>query len=77
MDENGWEKLAYEIVRQACRDYLIALKRKNSCITDCLERWFCSDYCYSLCGVEGKVIIERLKKMHECGERMNPKWAED
>lgn len=60
----GWEKLAVEIVKVACGDYLKALKKNDEYKIIALEKWFKGEYCYSLCGVEGDVIIEELRKAH-------------
>ena len=72
----GWEKLAFEIVKQACADYLEALKKKDEYQQRALEKWFKGEYCYSLCNIEGNVIIEGLKKAHAENRSMTKCWAE-
>ena len=72
----GWEKLAFEIVKQACVDYLEALKKKDEYQQRALEKWFKGEYCYSLCGVEGDVIIEELRKAHAEKRTITRTWAD-
>lgn len=71
-----WERLAFAIVKQACDDYLVVLKKKDNYIAKSLEKWFRSGYCYSLCGIEGDVIIKALQKAHREKRRITATWAE-
>ena len=70
MTENGIENLAHAIILQAVKDYRKALKilRRNprhkeskEMIADC-EGFFLSKWFTTLTNIDGKVLIEKLKK---------------
>ena len=74
MQDEGWRELAASIVWWACSDYMIAQKNKEEYEMRRLERWFRSDWCYELCGVEGDKIIKALQKLHEEGKFLGHRW---
>ena len=75
-EKECWERLAFEIVRQACVDYIAILRAKDTYRQKSLEKWFRSEYCYSLCGINGDVIIKGLQKAFEENRRIPTTWAE-
>lgn len=74
MYEEGWRELATSIVWWACCDYMTAQKRKDEYEMRRLERWFRSEWCYTLCGVEGDKIIKALQKLHREGKELGHRW---
>lgn len=68
--EENYEKLAHEIIKQAAKDWRQAALRlkKNPRNRDALslkaetERFFRSQWCYELGGIEGDVFLGRLQE---------------
>lgn len=60
----GYVDLAYAIVKQAVDDYreLLLYKRRKEKQIEELENFFTSEYCKSLTGVDGTVLINKVKK---------------
>lgn len=63
-DRTAYENLANAIIVQACIDYRTALKAKDTrCIYE-VERFFKSTWYEMLSTLDGRVILEKLKKEH-------------
>ena len=68
--ERNYEKLAHEIIKQAVKDWRQAARRlkKNPRNRDALslkgetERFFRSQWCYELGGIEGSVLLGKLQE---------------
>lgn len=67
---NGWESLACGIVEKAVVDYKIALKKNDKYGIINLERFFNSQWCYELCGLQGDYIIKGVRE-HEKNNKRN------
>lgn len=70
MTENGIENLAHAIILQAVKDYRKALKilkrqprhkESKEMVADC-EGFFLSKWFTTLTNIDGKVLMEKLKK---------------
>lgn len=70
MTENGIENLAHAIILQAVKDYRKALKilkrnprhkESKEMVADC-EGFFLSKWFTTLTNLDGKVLMEKLKK---------------
>lgn len=60
--KQAYEDLANAIITRACDDYTRALSRKDAGKIHSLERFFNSTYFCMLTKIEGKYLIERLRK---------------
>jgi len=68
--EENYQKLAHEIIKQAAKDWRQAARRlkKNSrnreaaSLKEETERFFHSQWCYELGGIDGDVILKRLQE---------------
>ena len=68
--EENYQNLAIAIIRQAAKDWRSAAKRlikkpnnkDAKAMKEETERFFHSGWCYELGGVEGDVILGRLKR---------------
>lgn len=58
----GVHELACAIVAQAINDYRTAVRSNNKYKMQELEDFFNSQWCYELCGYEGAVFVEGVKK---------------
>ena len=69
--EENYQELAIAIIKQAARDWQQAAKRlrKNSRnkeaarVKEETERFFRSEYCYGLGGVDGRAILRKLQEV--------------
>lgn len=69
--EENYQELAIAIIKQAAKDWQQASKRlrKNPRNKDAgrvkeeTERFFKSEYCYGLGGVDGRVILRKLQEV--------------
>ena len=70
MTNDGYENLAHAIILQAVKDYRKALKilkrqprnKDAKATTEECERFFLSKWFTTLTNIDGKVLIEKLKK---------------
>ena len=65
-----YERLRIEVVRQAVKDLLIALRKSDRLGYPCeeqisLEKWFLSSWGQMLCGDTGSYIIEKCHKTYK------------
>ena len=72
MTNTGARLLSLNIVRQAVDDYRQLLRGKRICIEHSIEysmseieRFFESDFCYSIIKIDGNIILNRLRKEYE------------
>ena len=62
MDEEGCMRLVKAICAQAANDYRAVRHRERSIVKEEIESFFLSDYFEQLTGLDGGMILERLKK---------------
>ena len=62
-----YDKLATAIILQACNDYLIALSENDTGRMTEIERFFKSDWYYSLIRLDGEFLIRELRKEYKNG----------
>ena len=68
--EENYQELAIAIIKQAAKDWQLAAKRlrKNprnkeaARVKEETERFFRSEYCYGLGGVDGRAILRKLQE---------------
>ena len=63
--EAGYDVLAAEIVHAAMEDYITAKREGHTGSVMALQRFFKSDWCHLLCGIDGDVLIEAADKKCE------------
>lgn len=61
MHEIGVENLVEGIVKQAAKDYRKVRDKEESAEKTDLERFFLSKWFHTLTGLDGKLILEKLK----------------
>ena len=63
--EAGYNVLATEIVHAALDDYIRAKREGREGAVLALQRWFRSEWCHQLCGIDGDVLVAAVEKKCE------------
>ena len=58
-----YEMLAAAIVEQAAHDYIAAIKMKDECELQRIERWIWSPAYSRICNIDPEYLIRKLKSM--------------
>lgn len=59
---NGYQLLAIAIIRQASKDYIIAIRKGNASTIRSCERFFRSSNYQMLTAVDGEYLIRKLRE---------------